>query len=172
MVSENDFNLFSWSDTIPLCDDLWLGMQARNIAIVDMTILRPMEGEALGEFMRTERTPTMILVSLSALSQMWGFSLYEFLRTWRQRARDLLAVADGYQAAGPDHRRNTRRLVLRVLRHKLAPECFREDRLIPRPSLDAPRLRREDRDCRKRESIHGKRTYVQSWREHANRHLG
>ena len=88
------FNIFSWSGDIPLCDDLWLGMQARNIAIVDQIIIRRIEQEALEAYHERDRTPTDILLVLSALSQMWVFSLYEFLRTWRQRARGLLKLAD------------------------------------------------------------------------------
>ena len=90
------FNLLSWSDGIPLCDDLWLGMQARNIAIVDFGIIRDMEDSALAAYMEHERTPTDILLPLSALSQMWIFSLYEFLRTWRQRADELIEIATNY----------------------------------------------------------------------------
>jgi hypothetical protein len=96
-----EFNLLTWSSTIPLCDDLWLGMQARNIAIVDMTMLRRIEGSALAEYARTDRTPTMILMTLSALSQMWIFSLYEFLRTWRERAKHIIKIADEYQTVLP-----------------------------------------------------------------------
>jgi hypothetical protein len=98
-----DFNIFAWSDTIPLCEDLWLGMQARNIAIVDLSVIRQVECEAVAEFHEHDRTPLPTLMMLSALSQMWTFSLYEFLRTWRQRARELLATADLYaSAAAPD----------------------------------------------------------------------
>ncbi len=94
----NEFNIFSWSRQIPFCDDIWLGMQARNIALVDMGILRPMEADALASYMERERTPVDILMPLSALSQMWVFSLYEFLRTWRQRADYLIKFSDGYNS--------------------------------------------------------------------------
>jgi hypothetical protein len=79
-------------------------MQVRNIALVDLTFLRPMEEEALDAYMERERTPVDILIPLSALSQMWIFSLYEFLRTWRQRADYLLRLAEGYEATLPDKR--------------------------------------------------------------------
>jgi len=92
----NQFNILSWSGSIPFCDDLWLGMQVRNIALVDLDFLRPMEGEALSAYLERDRTPVDILMPLSALSQMWIFSLYEFLRTWRQRANYLLKLADEY----------------------------------------------------------------------------
>ena len=97
----NQFNILSWSSEIPLCDDVWLGMQARNIAMVDLSIIRPMEADALAAYMKREKTPLEHLLPLSALSQMWSFSLYEFLRTWRQRAKELLELADAYNAAAP-----------------------------------------------------------------------
>lgn len=95
-VTSNEFNMLAWSHEIPLCDDLWLGMQARNIAIVDFAIIRDIETEALEAYLERERTPSDILLPLSALSQMWVFSLYEFLRTWRQRATEILKIADMY----------------------------------------------------------------------------
>ncbi len=104
MTSENEFNLMGWSGTIPLCDDLWLGMQARNIAIVDFTVLRGIESEAAQAYIERERTPTDILLPLSALSQMWIFSVYEFLRTWRQRAKDIIETADKVAAIDQEGR--------------------------------------------------------------------
>jgi hypothetical protein len=62
-----------WSMAVPLCDDLWLGMQLRNIALVDLGVIRNIEAEALEEYFRTERTPTQILMVLSGLSQMWVY---------------------------------------------------------------------------------------------------
>ncbi|MGB5086079.1 MAG: hypothetical protein WBO09_16100 [Methylocystis silviterrae] len=99
MTGENRFNIFTWSSEIPFCmDDVWLGMQARNIAVVDLTIIREIEGQALAAYMERERTPSDILLPLSALSQMWVFSLYEFLRTWRQRARAIVRIHQaGYE---------------------------------------------------------------------------
>lgn len=92
----NQFNIMRWSDSIPLTDDLWLGMQARNIAIVDLSVIREVEAKALAAYMEDEKTPIEILLTLSALSQMWIFSLFEFLRTWRQRAQELIEIADAY----------------------------------------------------------------------------
>ena len=86
-------DIFDISESFPLTDDIWLGMQLRNIPIVDFTIIREIEGDALSEYMKRDRTPVDILLVLSAQSQMWIFALYEFLRTWRQRARFLLDVA-------------------------------------------------------------------------------
>jgi hypothetical protein len=90
------FSVFGWAETIPLLDDLWLRMQAQNIAVVDISIIREMELQALRVHAQEERTPTELLMPLSALSQMWVFSLYEFLRTWRRRAEQIMEIADQY----------------------------------------------------------------------------
>lgn len=100
----DEFNLMGWSHTIPLCNDVWLGMQARNIAIVDMQLIRQVETQALAEFLETEHTPVPTLMFLSAVSQMWVFSLYEFLRTWRQKAKEIIEVADELAAMPDDDR--------------------------------------------------------------------
>jgi hypothetical protein len=71
VVSRENFNIMSWSMAVPLCDDLWVGMQLRNIASVDFSVIRNIEAEALEEWFRTERTPSHILMVLSGLSQMW-----------------------------------------------------------------------------------------------------
>jgi hypothetical protein len=69
--------------------DLYLRMQAMNIAMVD-NMLMPMEQTVLELLIQTERTPVEEALGLSALSQMWLFAAYELLRTWRQRARKAL----------------------------------------------------------------------------------
>lgn len=104
MYTENEFDLMGWSSSVPLCDDLWLGMQARNIAIVDFTVLRGIESEAAQAYIERERTPSDILLPLSALSQMWIFSVYEFLRTWRQRAKDIIETAEKIAAIDQEGR--------------------------------------------------------------------
>ncbi len=100
------FSVISWYSSIPLCEDLWLGMQAQNIAIVDMTFIRGFEREVVEEYWETDRTP-MALRALVALSEMWMFALYEFLRTWRQRARELLDLADKCAVLQTDAERKT-----------------------------------------------------------------
>jgi hypothetical protein len=98
------FNIFTWSLAIPLLDDdLWLGMQARNLALVDMGLVRKLETNALREYMREEKTG-LSLMFLSAISQMWVFALYEFLRTWRERAKHLLKLAEEHQQVQPRKR--------------------------------------------------------------------
>jgi hypothetical protein len=111
----NQFSIFGWSDSIPFCDELWLGMQARNIALVDLGILRPMEGDAVSAYFERERTPSDILMPLSALSQMWVFSLYEFLRTWRQRADYLLKLHQEFnEIPGPDRDAFAKRAAIKL----------------------------------------------------------
>lgn len=97
----NDFNVIAWAGNLPLSDDLWLRMQAQNIAVVDIAIIRPMELEMLRAYGREERIGELSM-PLSALSQMWIFSLYEFLRTWRRRAEQILEIADQYVRTKPD----------------------------------------------------------------------
>src|SRR5437867_4429876 len=70
-VSAKDFALFGWVETIPLTDDLWLRMQAQNIAVIQMAVLRPMENSALEEFYANDRYSPETLQTLSSLSQMW-----------------------------------------------------------------------------------------------------
>ena len=101
MATPEEFNLMSWSMALPLGDDVWLGMQARNIAIVDQVFLRPLELEAIQAYAQNDRTPGQILYPLSALSQMWVFSLYEWLRTWRTRAHQLLQLAEQHRSTKP-----------------------------------------------------------------------
>jgi hypothetical protein len=91
------FNMYAWSATIPFSEDLWLGMQARNLALVDMGWLRGMESESLSLYFQMMRTPAMELTFQSAVSQMWIFAVYEFLRTWRERAKHLIKLADEYK---------------------------------------------------------------------------
>jgi len=105
-MTSNDFSIFAWSAQIPLCDDLYLGMQARNVAMVDLAVIRDIESQALSAYMERERTPVDILMPLSALSQMWVFSLYEFLRTWRQRAEQIIRVGDEYHQMAEADRAN------------------------------------------------------------------
>ncbi len=92
-AEESAWNMFAWRFSIPLCDDLWLGMQAQNIAIVDR-IVRHFESAALEEFYKNDRFSMDDLYPLSAMSQVWVFALYEFLRTWLQRASKLIGYAE------------------------------------------------------------------------------
>jgi hypothetical protein len=74
---------------LPLLDDLFLGMQAMNVELVD-GYLEDLEAELLQEYMASDRPPLASMMFVSALSQMWIFAAYELLRTWRQRAREIV----------------------------------------------------------------------------------
>jgi hypothetical protein len=80
--------------------DLYLGMQAMNLATVDEFITR-LEYDVLQKLIDEERTPGEAAVFLSAQSQMWIFAVYELMRTWRQRASDMIKWAEN---GGLDHK--------------------------------------------------------------------
>ena len=65
-------------------DDLYLGMQAMNVGIVD-SVVTEYEYALLREWFEIERTPTETAMAVSAMSQMWVYGLYEVLRMWRDR---------------------------------------------------------------------------------------
>ena len=65
-------------------DDLYLGMQAMNVGVVD-SVITEYEYALLKEWFEIERTPTETAMAVSALSQMWIYGLYEVLRMWRDR---------------------------------------------------------------------------------------
>lgn len=65
-------------------DDLYLGMQAMNVGVVD-SVVTEYEYALLKEWFETERTPTETALAVSAMSQMWVYGLYEVLRMWRDR---------------------------------------------------------------------------------------
>jgi hypothetical protein len=105
-VRGKDFNLHFWYATIPMTDDVYLGLQAQNIARVEMSVMRVWESQALDE---QQEDPGNYqgpkYRELMALSQMWVFGLYEFLRTWRQRARLLTQFVEKYnKLATPEER--------------------------------------------------------------------
>jgi hypothetical protein len=106
-VRAKDFNLHTWVATIPMTDDLYLGLQAKNIARVEMSIMRRWESEALDE---QEGDPGNYqgpkYRELLVLSQMWVFGLYEFQRTWRQRARLLIQFEEKYNELATQEERD------------------------------------------------------------------
>lgn len=96
----NNFSVISWYMSIPLCDDMWLGMQAQHIAAVEIAIIRPLELHTARKIFNEEGYVD-VMMALNGVSQMWLFALYEFLRTWRQRATQLLQLADQYSKTKP-----------------------------------------------------------------------
>ena len=89
---------------LPLMDDLYLHMQAVNIAIVDPH-LEYLESQLLDRYFANDRTPIPEMMFVSALSQMWVFAVYELLRTWRQRALELVEFGEELQGIAPARRR-------------------------------------------------------------------
>jgi hypothetical protein len=77
---------------LPLLDQVFLGMQAMNVDLVD-GYLEDWETKLLAEYIERERTPTEGALFVSALSQMWIFATYELLRTWRSRASEIVRWA-------------------------------------------------------------------------------
>lgn len=65
-------------------DDLFLGMQAMNIGIIDPNITQ-YEYILLETYIEKEKTPSFEAMTVGAFSQMWIFALYEVLRLWRDR---------------------------------------------------------------------------------------
>ena len=100
LTFQKDFSVISWFMSIPLCDDIWLGMQAQHIAAVEIAIIRPLELHTARKIFNEERYVD-VMMALNGVSQMWLFALYEFLRTWRQRATQLLQLADQYARTKP-----------------------------------------------------------------------
>jgi hypothetical protein len=74
-VREKDSSLHTWFATIPMTDDVYLGLQAQNIARVEMSVMRPYESKALDEYHRADNSQGPTARELSALSQMWIFGL-------------------------------------------------------------------------------------------------
>jgi hypothetical protein len=89
---------------LPLfADDLYLGMQATNLEIVDH-ILRDMESQLLALYIEKDHTPGPEAIVVSAFSQLWVFGLYELLRTWRTRAERVLEFGRSVDGASEQER--------------------------------------------------------------------
>lgn len=65
-------------------DDLYLGMQAMNVGVMD-SVVTEYEYSLLKEQFKIEHTPAETALAVSAMSQMWIYGLYEVLRMWRDR---------------------------------------------------------------------------------------
>jgi len=97
-VPVEEFSLHQWVSTIPLCDDVFLGMQAQNIALVDLMVIRSMEAQLLQAYYdNDDRLPIDVGMLVGAISQMWIYYLYEFMRTWRQRAQEIIAASEEHE---------------------------------------------------------------------------
>ena len=94
----------AWAlQSLPLFDDLFLGMQAMNLGMVHEFLLE-IERNLLRELLELERTPPHTIF-VSAVSQLWVFGVYELLRTWRQRADEVLIFAVRVSRATGNNRR-------------------------------------------------------------------
>lgn len=89
MLKVEENNLYYVFAQIPLFDNLFLSMQAQNIAIVHEFITEA-ERNLWMIYMEQDKTPLPEAMFVSAISQMWIFATYELLRTWRQLAKELL----------------------------------------------------------------------------------
>lgn len=97
-------NLETVLRNLPLIrDDLFLGMQATNLYIVDQ-ILEEMEHQLLAQYIEEERTPVQSAITVSALSQLWIFGLYELLRSWRARAENIIKFSESLEGKGGEER--------------------------------------------------------------------
>lgn len=88
---------------LPLMEDVFLSMQARNLLLVD-AYLRDLEQGFAAEWAQGERLPLPSAMLVSAMAQMWVFAAYEMLRTWRQWVRALAEHARRLAAASPPRR--------------------------------------------------------------------
>lgn len=70
----------------------FLAMQAQQLCMVD-NVLMSMEQTVLRE-MLDDDPPTGQRTLLAALSPMWIYAAYELLRTWRQRAVEVVRLAE------------------------------------------------------------------------------
>jgi hypothetical protein len=107
---------------LPMFEDLYMGMQAMNLDIVD-DVLEQQEAVLLREYMELERTPVPQALLVSALSQLWVFGMYELLRTWRQRVNDVLKFTYAAQKMKAAERKKfvdaRRRKVKRITKHAI-----------------------------------------------------
>lgn len=94
-LDDNDANARGLNEVLrdlPLLDEVFLGMQAMNVDLVD-DYLEEQEERLLQEYIERERAPIPTALFVSALSQMWVFAAYELVRTWRERVQEILQWA-------------------------------------------------------------------------------
>jgi hypothetical protein len=130
---------------LPLFDeDLYLGMQATNLHIVD-NILRDMESQLLALYIEKERTPLPQAIVVSAFSQLWVFGLYEILRTWRTRGERILEFATSLEGVSGE----TRQRLIEEKKQKVQRAGEYAARLVDRWSA----FERATRDARFRQRL-------------------
>lgn len=97
--------------SLPLFDNIYLRMQALNLALVD-EFLMGLEQQLLDEYIELERTPVQSALFVSARSQLWLFGLYDLLRTWRQKTREIMLFINELDSLSDSEREN------RILKQK------------------------------------------------------
>lgn len=109
---------------LPLMEDVFLSMQARNLLLVD-AYLRDLEQGFAAEWAQGERLPLPTAMLVSAMAQMWVFAAYELLRTWRQWVRALVDHGRRLEeAASPDEREAERARVRKPLPRRPSPSFY------------------------------------------------
>jgi hypothetical protein len=99
-----EVDLFEVLRRLPLIfDNIWLQMQARNIAVTDLD-LNQMEGQLLSLYLERENTPVPEIFVVSAWSQMWIFAFFELIRTWKSHADYMLRFIRKLQRIDHDKR--------------------------------------------------------------------
>jgi hypothetical protein len=71
--------------------DMYLRMQATNVGMVDVFLMR-IETQLRTTLADDDGPDVELGFLLSAMSQMWIFAVYELLRTWRERATTTLKL--------------------------------------------------------------------------------
>lgn len=72
--------------------DTNMRQQAFNLGLIDSFIMQ-LEAQLLRKYL-DEKSYSGEAAFVNALSQMWIFAAYELMRTWRQRARELVTLAE------------------------------------------------------------------------------
>lgn len=142
-IESLDFSIISSGmKRLPLfCDDIYLGMQAINVGLVDAAITQ-LEYKLLKEYLETERVPLEPSIMISALSQMWVFGLYEVMRLWKSRFFDF----EKWRSSG-----GIQTKVQNMSKNYSSDEC--DEMLNITLSIRARQLKKYGEDVEYRESI-------------------
>jgi hypothetical protein len=140
---------------LPLFDNLFLSMQAVNVAVVD-AYLEDVEKQVLRRYIDEERTPTDIAIFSSALAQMLVFALYELLRTWRQYIRFLIDYGTKLRALKGERRNSHHEKHLALVKKAISgasSEGIVLEKAFKRVGRDIRYLRRLERDLKSTDAL-------------------
>jgi hypothetical protein len=101
---------------LPLFSDLYLYMQATNLAVINR-YLEDLEDQMVARYFLNDTASEPITTIVSALSQLWIFGFYELLRTWKQWASELIDYA--HELAKFDSESNGRKLKEEFIQQKM-----------------------------------------------------